>query len=132
MIQTKELPTKIPQGYLTVFEDIRIQIKNAQSRALSSVNRELIEVYRGIGKTISEQQEHEKWGDSAVKTLASDLQKAFPGMRGFSSRNLYIMRDLHLSYKDDQKLQTLSAQISWSHNVALLTKCKDSIQRDKD
>jgi cation transport regulator ChaB len=28
------------------------------------------------------------------------------------------MKYLYISYKDDEKLQTLSAEISWSHNVA--------------
>lgn len=95
---------------------------------MSAVNRELIEVYRDIGRIIHEQQDTGGWGESVVKTLASDLQKAFPGMRGFSYRNLYTMRDLYISYKSSEKLQTLSAQISWFHNVALLSKCKDHLQ----
>lgn len=51
-------------------------------------------------------------------------------MRGFSYRNLYMMRDLYLSYKESEKLQTLSAQISWSHNVAILSKCKDPLEKE--
>ena len=58
-------------------------IKTAQSRAMSIVNRELIEVYKEIGRIIDEHQENGDWGDSIVKTLATDLQNAFPGMRGF-------------------------------------------------
>lgn len=126
----KDLPSKAPHGYEAILNSISSKIKSAQARAMSAVNRELIEVYRDIGQIIHEQQDTGKWGDSVVKTLASDLQKAFPGMRGFSYRNLYTMRDLYTSYKDTKKLQTLSAQISWSHNVAILSKCKDSIERE--
>ena len=119
-----------PKGYENALSSIRSMIKTAQSRAMSFVNRELIEVYREIGRVIHHHQENGDWGDSIVKTLASDLQKTFPGMRGFSYRNLYTMRDLYRSYRENEKLQTLSAQISWSHNVAILSKCKESLERE--
>ncbi len=51
-------------------------------------------------------------------------------MRGFSSRNLWNMKDFFLSYKDNQKLQTLSAEISWSHNIAILSQCKDPLEKE--
>ncbi|MCH9624982.1 MAG: putative nuclease YhcG [Chlamydiales bacterium] len=126
----QDLISKAPKGYEAILNSISSKIKSAQARAMSAVNRELIEVYRDIGQIIHEQQDTGGWGDSVVKTLASDLQKAFPGMRGFSCRNLYIMRDLYTSYRGNEKLQTLSAQISWSHNVAILSKCKDPIERE--
>jgi len=40
------------------------------------------------------------------------------------------MKDLYVSYRDYEKLQTLSAEISWSHNVAILSKCKDRLERE--
>lgn len=40
------------------------------------------------------------------------------------------LRDLYLSYKESEKLQTLSAQISWSHNVVNLSKCKDPLEKE--
>jgi predicted nuclease of restriction endonuclease-like (RecB) superfamily len=123
-------PKALPNGYKEILASIISKIRAAQARALSVVNRELIEIYRDIGKTIHDKQEVGEWGDSIVKCLAVDLQKDFPGMRGFSYRNLYTMRDLYLSYRSNEKLQTLSAQISWSHNVALLSKCKDPLERE--
>ncbi len=95
-----------------------------------AVNRELIEVYRDIGKVIYEQQQEASWGDAIVKTLSSDLQKSFPGIKGFSFRNLYTMRDLYFSYKDDKRLQAMTAKISWTHNVVILEKCKDHLERE--
>ena len=101
------------------------------SKIVERAKEEDLEALRK-GKTsiIHEQQDTGDWGDSVVKTLASDLQKTFPGMRGFSYRNLYTMRDLYTSYRGNEKLQTVSAQISWSHNVAILSKCKDPIERE--
>lgn len=46
-------------------------------------------------------------------------QSEFVGMRGFSERNLWYMRNFYVEYKDNEKLQTLSAQIGWFHNVAI-------------
>lgn len=126
----RDLPSTLPEGYGDILDSISQKIKSAQTRAMSAVSRELIEVYRDIGKTIHEQQESGKWGDAVVDRLAGDLQKVFPGMKGFSRRNLYIMRDLYVSYKDFEKVQTLSAQISWSHNVAILSKCKNLLEKE--
>jgi hypothetical protein len=87
-------------------------------------------VYRDIGQIIHEKQNAAEWGESIVKQLAKDLKNQFPGIKGFSSRNLWIMRDLYISYCGHEKLQTLSAEISWSHNVAILTKCQDRLERE--
>ena len=122
--------SKLPSGYGDVLDSIVQKIQSAQGRAMSAVNKELIEVYRDIGKTVYDQQENGGWGDAIVKTFAADLQKKFPGMKGFSYRNLYTMSDLYISFKDSEKLQTLSAQISWSHNVAILSKCKDPLEKE--
>lgn len=111
MSKKENLSTTLPQNYLEILESLRSKIKSAQTRALGAVNQELVNVYREVGKTIYEQQQVGRWGDAVVKTLAFDLQNAFPGMRGFSYRNLYAMRDLYLEYKNSKKLQTLSAQI---------------------
>lgn len=67
---------------------------------------------------------------SIVEWLAADLRKLFPKTKGFSSLNLWIMRDLYISYPDHEKLQTLSAEISWSHNVAILSKCEERLERE--
>lgn len=125
-----ELIQELPKNYTSVLKTIIDKIKAAQTRAMIAVNQELIEVYRDIGRTIHEKQQKAEWGDSVVKTLAFDLKKALPRMKGFSYRNLYLMRDLFISYKDNEKLQTLSAQISWSHNVAILSKCDDLLEKE--
>ena len=116
--------------YASVLETISNKIKAAQVRAVKAVNLELIQVYREIGKIIDEKQQTSDWGTSVVERLAFDLRKLFPNVRGFSSRNLWIMKDLYVSYRDYEKLQTLSAEISWSHNVAILSKCKDRLEKE--
>ena len=111
-------------------EDIKVKIKKAQYEALKKVNKELLNLYWNIGKEIVAKQESFGWGKEVVKTLSYELQKEFVGMRGFSVQNLWNMRQYYLEYKDNQKLQTLSGEIGWSHNISILQKCKDNLERE--
>ncbi|NGX39683.1 MAG: hypothetical protein KR126chlam1_01016 [Chlamydiae bacterium] len=138
MVNTKRVVTQksidstniLPKGYRIVLADIKDKIKKAQLRALSNVNRELISIYWEIGRTIHDQQQADSWGTSVVEQFAIDLQKSFHGMKGLSSRNLWRMRDLYLSYNGNEKLTALLAEVSWTHHIYILEKCKDSLERE--
>ncbi len=107
--------------------DIKTRIKEAQYSALKSVNIELIQLYWDIGKKIVDKQE---WGKSIVETLANDLQKEYLGIKGFSSANLWRMRNFYLNYKDSEKLAPLVREISWAKNITIMEKCKNSLERE--
>ncbi len=70
------------------------------------------------------------WGKSVVKNLSEELQKEFVGMKGFSVQNLWNMRQFYLEYKDNEKLQPLVGEISWTKNVVIFQKCKDTLERE--
>ena len=70
------------------------------------------------------------WGKSVVKNLAEDLQKEFVGIKGFLVQNLWNMRLFYLTYVDNQKLQTLSREIAWSHNIAIIQKSQENLERE--
>ena len=59
-----------------------------------------------------------------------DIQKEFPGLRGFSARNIWYMRKFYLCYRENQKLQPMVAEIGWTHNLIILDKCKDDLERE--
>jgi hypothetical protein len=68
----------------------------------------LIELYWYIGRSTVERQKAEGWGRSIVERLASDLQKTFPGMAGFSPLNAWRRRVFYLAWTEDlQKLSHL-------------------------
>lgn len=117
-------------GYAQFLNDIKNRINQAQARALKAVNKELVLLYWSIGQSIVEKQDKEKWGDSVIENLAKDLQNDMPGIKGFSARNLWRMRDLYLTYRDNEKLSALLAEISWTHNVTILQKCQDNLERE--
>ena len=112
--------------YLDIVETIKLEIKSAQYKAAVSVNRELIMLYYNIGKIINE---HKTWGNKFIENLAADIRISFPGTKGYSIRNLKYMAKFAAEYPDEQFVQTVSAQIPWSHNIAILEKVKDPQQR---
>ncbi|ACD96929.1 PDDEXK nuclease domain-containing protein [Trichlorobacter lovleyi] len=120
----------LPAEYTTFLLELKERIHNAQYAALKAVNKELISLYWDIGKSIVSRQEQLGWGKAVVETLARDLQNEFPGLQGFSSRNLWNMKNFYLAYKDNQKLQPLAAEISWTKNVIIMERCKDLLQRE--
>lgn len=117
-------------SYTDFLKELKDRIREAQSSALRAVNKELVMLYWDIGRRIVEKQKTEKWGDSVIEGLAKDLQIAFPGMHGFSARNLWRMRDLYVTYGNNEKLSPLVAEISWTHNIYILSKCKDLLERE--
>jgi predicted nuclease of restriction endonuclease-like (RecB) superfamily len=116
--------------YKEFLQSIKERIYKAQYEALRKVNKELIALYTDIGKEIVERQKSHKWGKSIVKNLSSDLQKEFPGIKGFSPQNLWYMRQFYLEYKENKKLQPLVGEISWTKNVIIMSRCKDDQQKE--
>lgn len=96
---------------------------------MKQVNKTLLTLYWEIGKSIVEKQNQYGWGKSIVQTLSKDLQNEFPGVQGYSARNLWYMRNFYDQYKEDTKLQPLVAEISWSHNMVIMEKCKEDLER---
>jgi hypothetical protein len=96
--------TGLPLDYAAFLESLKTRVRQAQTKAMLSVNRELIQLYWDIGRRIVERQEQEGWGKSVVDRLAADLQKAFPGIRGFSASNVSRMRAFFLAYSREAEI----------------------------
>jgi predicted nuclease of restriction endonuclease-like (RecB) superfamily len=73
----------LPADYRVLLTDVKSRIRAAQLRASLSVNQELIQLYWDIGRLIVHRQQAEGWGAGVIDRLASDVQKAFPGLEGF-------------------------------------------------
>lgn len=118
------------QEYQKLFTDIRERIRQGQYEALRKVNQELIALYWDIGRMIVEQQKDETWGKDVVQQLATDLPRSFPGIHGFGTRNLWYMRNFYQSYSHNTKLQPLVAEVGWTHNLVIMEKCKDDLEKE--
>ena len=113
--------------YLSVIQSIKSEIKSAQYKAALRVNRELIMLYYNIGIIINE---HKSWGNKFIDNLAADIKLEFPNVKGYSVRNLKYMAKFAETYPDEQFVQTVSAQIPWSHNTLILDKIHSPEQRE--
>ena len=103
------------------FEHITHLIENARQRIFQKVNTEIIELYWEIGSYLSQQTEENLWGKAVVEQLALHIKKTNPNINGFSSQNLWRMKQFYETYKGSQKLSTLSREIPWSHNLAIIS-----------
>lgn len=104
------------------------RVTTARERAVRAVNTELVLLYWSIGRAILTEQDRHAWGDDVVGLLAQDLRARHDLGGGFSRRNLFYMRRFAALWPDEQIVQTLPAQIGWSHHHALL----DAFTDDRD
>ena len=133
--------------YQQFVSELKERVLTARVSAARAVNHDLIMLYWDIGRGIVEKQEKLGWGESVVEMLALDLQEAFPGMRGFSARNLWDMRRFYAEYQcpdflrqalaelqakrtgpgntgpdNDRFLRQLVAESPWGHHLTILNK----------
>ncbi len=112
------------------FTDIIQLIKQSRTDAIRAVNAELINLYWNIGEYISKKIEQSEWGDSIVNELAKYIKNNEPAIKGFSDKNIWRMKQFYETYKEYSKLSTLLREISWSHNLAIFSRCKTAEERE--
>jgi predicted nuclease of restriction endonuclease-like (RecB) superfamily len=118
------------QDYEKTLSSVIKKIEESKHKAITTVNKLLIELYWFIGETLVNLQEKSEWGDGVVEKLSQDLRMKYPEQSGFSSRNLWDCKRFHLTYRDYPKLRTVFAEISWSHNLLLLNKTKTMEEKE--
>ncbi len=119
----------INKDYISTLKLLKERIVQAQYRSYSAVNSEMVLAYLDIGKTISEKTKG-AWGTSVIKQLSKDLQAEFIGMKGFSERNLRLMRFVYEETTNNTIWQQLVAKLHWGHTVMIFSKIKDKQQRE--
>jgi len=123
------LEKNILANYFETFEFIKTRVQNARYQSMQKINSELMFLYWDIGKTLSEKIETQGWGKNIVEKLANDLQIEFTGVKGFSSRNLWYMKLFYETYKNNEFLQRLVAEIPWGQNIEIFTKIDNETER---
>ena len=120
---------KIDFEYKSFVDDIKKCVRASQYEALKAVNKELISLYWDIGRQIADKQKKLGWGKAVVENLASDLQKEFPGIKGFSTQNLWYMRQFYSEYQGSLILQPMVGEISWAKHLVIMSQCKKVEER---
>lgn len=106
------------------FRHIVELIKQSRASALRAVNAELINLYWNIGEYVSKKISLSEWGDAVVAELARYIQQNEPGLKGFSDKNIWRMKQFYETYKDVQLLLPLVREISWTNNLLIFSRCR--------
>ncbi len=115
--------------YQTFLAETKQRYQRAQLRAAYAVNEQLIEFYWDLGKRILEKQKISTWGSKFLEQISKDMQKYFPGTKGFSVSNLERMRKFAKLYPKSISAQAVR-KLPWGHIVILIEKVKDPIARE--
>ena len=123
------MTNQISDEYELWLKELKQKVGSAQIKAAVSVSVELNLLYWDIGLSIHQKQENLGWGSKVIDQLSKDLSASFPGVKGFSSRNLKYMRSFAIAYPDRLIVQQLVAQIPWGHNTQLINKLDSQEER---
>jgi hypothetical protein len=106
------------------YEEIINLIEQTKNRVNNYVNKELIDLYMGIGEYVSKKAIIEGWGKQTVKMLAKYLTNNYPNSKGFSAQNIWRMKQFYEIYKDDEKLSPLVRELNWTINLEIFSRTK--------
>ena len=112
-----------------LLHDVRSLVERSRLRLAQSVNSELVLLYWQIGRRIREviiTEDRADYGKRVVEALSDSLKSEYGS--GFGRRNLFNMIRFAEDYQDPEIVQTLSAQLSWSHFIEIIY-LKDPLQR---
>lgn len=109
--------------------ELKGRFRQVQLKAVVAVNTALLQFYWDLGADIVARQQQAAWGSGFLAQLSADLMREFPDMKGFSKRNLELIRQWHLYWQQanppiaKQAVSQIMA-IPWGHNLAIIAKCK--------
>ncbi len=112
------------------FSEIRLIIKKARSDAFKVVNTALIELYWEIGKYVSNKINKSEWGKSVVNELSKYIQQKEPDIKGFSSQNIWRMKQFYETYSNKPQLASLTKELSWTNNLMILSKSTSDKEKE--
>ncbi|MGZ5208958.1 MAG: PDDEXK nuclease domain-containing protein [Sulfuricurvum sp.] len=111
--------------YKSFLSEIKNRIASSQIKAAIAINEELLRLYWDLGGMILEKQKASSWGDGLLDQISADLKSDFPDMKGFSKRNLELMRQWYRFWSHDDVIAQLF-KIPWGHHIAIITKIKNT------
>lgn len=105
------------------FNEVVNLIKNAKEKAISHVNKELINLYWNIGEYVYFKVREKGWGKSTIDELSKFILNMEPNSKGFSSQNIWRMKQFYETYKDYSNISLLD-ELTWTNNIIIMSKTK--------
>jgi len=124
---SSDLPTNMPDfaasaDYRQWLTGLKQRFARVQFKAAAAVNTALLQFYWELGAEIVRQQAEQAWGSGFLNRLSADLIQAFPDVKGFSRRNLELIRQWHRYWNTEPVIakQAVSqlVTIPWGHHLA--------------
>ena len=109
----------INQNYREAVKTIKEAILRSQYRAATSVNKEQLSLYYGIGRYVSKNSRIGFWGKGVIEQISSLLQKELPGLRGFSTSNIKNMRVFYEEWEPVLNRQPLAGDLVLDEKLLL-------------
>lgn len=113
------------RDYLQLLKDVVDDIAETRLRVTQGANAELVRLYWRIGKEVESKA---TWGSKFVETLSHDLRTAFPGIKGFSVRNLKYMAKF--ARETSEQLCNSCCTIPWGTIMSVLDKTDPGERRE--
>lgn len=105
--------------YFKILEGVKKRITESQYSVMTAANIERNILFWNIGRVIVE---YSKWGNKFVETLSKDLRMEYPGIEGYSVRNLNYMKQFAHRIPSEEILHQMGAKISWKAIRKLIDK----------
>lgn len=112
----KQIDTK----YNEAVQQIKSAILQCQLEAAKAVNRQMLALYYGIGKFVSDNTRKDVWGTGAIEAISEQLRRELPGLRGFGVSNIKNMRQFYELWKDVLNRQPLAGDLQGVDNEEIL------------
>lgn len=112
------------------FDEVIALIVAARERTFAAANQELVGLYWQVGEHINRKLQSAAWGEGVVEQLAEYIARHHPALKGFTRPNLFRMRQFCETYRDDEKVSPLVRQLSWTHNLLILSRSKRAEERE--
>lgn len=115
----KSHDVSLDADYAEWIAEVKHRYRSAQVKAAVKVNAEKLLWNWQMGRDLVQKKAEERWGVGVVEQVSLDLQKEFPGEKGFSATNLWYMKKWYLYYTTDeatQKLQQVVRELYFPKN----------------
>ncbi len=107
--------------------ELKSRFRKVQLKAAVTVNTELLQFYWALGADMVARQMEHDWGSGFLTNLSRDLMREFPDIKGFSKRNLELIRQWYRFWSGDAAIAKQAVaqftSIPWGHNLAIIAKC---------
>ena len=84
---------QLDNEYITWIAELKDRYRSAQTKAAVKVNAEKLMFNWQLGRDLVQKKAEERWGSGVVEQVSLDLKKAFPNADGFSTSNLWYMKN---------------------------------------